>query len=170
MYSKLKIYSFKGLEVRTVEIDGKPWFVVRDLCAGLEIGRSGTNANDVAKRLLKSSELRKEFIPTTFCRGSLKQNTERKMLLTNESGVYALIMRSNKPEAQEFRFWVTSEVLPSLNNTGSYTMSQKSQEVQSTAGNGMLELPDAMEGVKVSLTLTGEIGQMRGIIGALLGQ
>ena len=170
MYSNLKIYSFKGLEVRTVEIDGEYWFVVRDLCAGLDIGRSGTNANDVAKRALKCSELRKEFIPTTFCRGSLKQNTERKMLLTNESGVYALIMRSNKPDAQDFRHWVTNEVLPSIRKTGSYTMSQKSQEVHPTAGNGMLELPDAMDGVRVSLTLTGDIDKLRGIIGVLLGQ
>ena len=86
MYSKLKIYNFKGLEVRTVEIDGKPWFVVRDLCAGLGIGRSATNANDVAKRILRYSELRMEFIPTTFIRRGVKRATERKMLLNPPYG------------------------------------------------------------------------------------
>lgn len=46
------------------------------------------------------------------------------MIFTDESGVYTLIMRSNKPQAQEFRHWVTSEVLPSIRKTGSYTMPQ----------------------------------------------
>ena len=170
MYSNLKIYSFKGLEVRTVEIDGEYWFVVRDLCAGLDIGRSGTNANDVAKRALKCSELRKEFIPTTFIGRNVKRVAERKMLLTNESGVYALIMRSNKPEAQEFRHWVTSEVLPSIRKTGSYTMPQVSQEAQPTAVENELVLPKLVAGVRVSLTLTGEIEKLREVIGALVGQ
>ncbi len=169
MYSKLKIYSFKGLEVRTVEIDGEYWFVVCDLCTGLGIGKNGS-ANDVAKRSLRHSELRKEFIPTTFIRGGVKQAAERKMLLTNESGVYALIMRSNKPDAQDFRHWVTNEVLPSIRKTGSYTMSHVSQEAQPTAVENELVLPKLVAGVRVSLTLTGEIEKLREVIGALVGQ
>ncbi len=49
----------------------------------------------------------------------------RDMIIINESGLYTLIMRSNKPEAKRFRKWVTSEVLPSINRTGMYDRTGK---------------------------------------------
>ena len=126
MYSNLRIFSFEGQNVRTVIIDCEPWFVVQDVCTVLGIKR----ACDVVRRTLRKSELRKEVIPTSFSRmGSVHEGT-RKMLLTNESGIYTLIMRSNKEEAIGFRAWVTEEVLPTICRTGSYTMKDAPAQAQ----------------------------------------
>ena len=97
--------------VRTVVIDGMPWFVAKDVCEVLEL-------SDVNKTVSKLDEDEK-LIRKLFVSG---QN--RDMIIVNESGLYTLIMRSNKPEAKRFRKWVTSEVLPSINRTGQYTMPQ----------------------------------------------
>lgn len=97
--------------VRTVVIDGMPWFVAKDVCEVLEL-------SDVNKAVSKLDEDEK-LIRKLFVSG---QN--RDMIIVNESGLYTLIMRSNKPEARRFRKWVTSEVLPSIRATGQYTMPQ----------------------------------------------
>lgn len=97
--------------VRTVVIDGMPWFVAKDVCAALGISKyrdAIASLDEDEGCLVKADTL-----------GGVQE-----MSAINESGLYTLIMRSNKPEAKRFRKWVTSEVLPSIRATGQYTMPQ----------------------------------------------
>ena len=114
------------VQIRSKIIDGTPWLVAKDLCDYLEL-------NDVSKaleRLDDDEKLTRKF----FVSGQM-----RSMWLVNESGTYALILRSNKPKAREFRKWVTSEVLPSLRKTGRYELGQPAQRrvVRKTRGEGV---------------------------------
>ena len=92
-------------KVRTVVIDGEPMFCLIDICKALEI----KNATDVAKRL-------DEDEVTRFNLGSQSGETN----FVNESGLYSVILRSDKPSAKKFRKWVTSEVLPTIRKHGMY--------------------------------------------------
>lgn len=94
-------------QVRTVTIDGEPYFVAADVCSCLSI----SNNRDAVARLDDDEKLM-SVIPT------LAQG--RNMTLVNESGLYNLIFQSRKPEAKAFRKWITSEVLPSIRKTGQY--------------------------------------------------
>lgn len=109
--SSLLPLNFKGCAVRTVMIGNMPWFVAKDVCEVLEL-------SDVSMSVAKLDDDEK-LVQKLFVSG---QN--RDMIIVNESGLYTLIMRSNKPEAWSFRKWVTSEVLPSIRATGQYTMPQ----------------------------------------------
>lgn len=109
--SSLLPLNFKGCAVRTVMIGNMPWFVAKDVCEVLEL-------SDVSMSVAKLGDDEK-LVQKLFVSG---QN--RDMIIVNESGLYTLIMRSNKPEARLFRKWVTSEVLPSIRATGQYTMPQ----------------------------------------------
>lgn len=108
MTEALTVFDFRGRPVRTVEsADGETFWIVKDVCDILGIG----NASDVI-RALEPSEL-----------ASIKTRSGsqmRPMNAVNESGLYALIMRSRKPDARDFRKWVTSEVLPSIRRHGGY--------------------------------------------------
>lgn len=107
----LQIFNYNGNEVRTVQKDGELWWVLRDVCAVLGIG----NATDVFGRL-DNDEKGVGQIETL----GGKQN----MNIINESGLYNVILRSDKPEAKPFRKWVTSEVLPSIRKHGTYMTEQ----------------------------------------------
>lgn len=97
-------------EVRTVVRDNEPLFCLADICKALEI----KNATDVSKRL-DSDEL------TRLNLGGQSGETN----FVSESGLYAVILRSDKPKAKEFRKWVTSEVLPSIRKNGGYIAGQE---------------------------------------------
>jgi prophage antirepressor-like protein len=102
---ELRTWNFEDHEVRTVEIDGEPWFVLADACKVLEL----SNPSMVAKKLDDDER-------TKFDLGRQGETT-----IINESGLYTIVLRSDKPQAKPFRKWVTSEVLPSIRKTGSYT-------------------------------------------------
>lgn len=100
-------------QVRTMLIDGDPWFVGKDVaeCLGYGNGKSLTNA--VANHVDEDDK------------GVTKMMTPggiQKMIIINESGLYSLIMSSKLPSAKSFKRWVTSEVLPAIRKTGSYNM------------------------------------------------
>lgn len=106
----LTVFKFEGTrEVRTVIKDGEPWFVAKDICDILGI----QNTSD-AVRNLDDDELVSEK--------AISGGQVREMLCVSESGLYALVMRSNKLQAKAFRKWVTSEVLPAIRKTGQYTV------------------------------------------------
>lgn len=111
--SEVSIVKFNTNAIRIVMKDDDPWFVAADVCAALGIGNV-TNA----VRSLDDDEATLYFIKGSFNNAI----QERKVNIVNESGLYALIMKSNKPEARKFRKWVTSEVLPSIRKTGQYVM------------------------------------------------
>ena len=89
-------------------IDGEPWFVAKDVCNVLGI----VNNKDAIKAL-DEDEVGKIYLTDALGR---KQETN----IVNESGLYNLIFRSNKPEARAFRKWVTSVLLPVVRKTGKY--------------------------------------------------
>lgn len=103
----LTIFNYQDTEVRTVVIDGEPWFVLTDLCRVLELSNSSMVASRLNEADLSTTEVR-----------SGGQN--RTMYVANESGMYEVVFMSRKPEAAAFRRWITSEVLPSIRKTGSY--------------------------------------------------
>ena len=94
--------------VRAMLRDGEPWFVAADVCAALEIA----NSRDALSRLADDEK----GVGNADTLGGAQQ-----VGIVNESGLYALIFTSRKPEAQRFRRWVTSDVLPSIRKTGAYT-------------------------------------------------
>lgn len=93
-------------EIRTVVVNDEPMFCLIDICKALEI----KNATDVAKRLDEDERTR------------LNLGRQGETNFITESGLYAVILRSDKPNAKKFRKWVTAEVLPSIRKTGSYGM------------------------------------------------
>ena len=106
-------YNDKDVQLRTKVIDGNPWFVAKDLCEILEL-------EDV-RRAVEPLDEDEKLTGEIFQSGQM-----RSMWLVNESGLYALVIRSRKPEAKKFRKWVTSEVLPSIRKTGRYEVGASS--------------------------------------------
>ena len=108
--NEMQVFNYKSSQVRTVEINNEPWFVLKDVSAVLDLG----SAHKVSERL---DEDERNQIPLTDSLGRKQETT-----IINESGLYNVILRSDKPEAKPFRKWVTSEVLPSIRKTGSYAL------------------------------------------------
>lgn len=116
MNNDIQIFNYNSNEVRTVQQNGEPWFVLKDVCDILGL----TDTSKISTRLDPDELTRIRFV-------SGGQN--REMLCINESGLYNVILRSDKPEAKPFRKWVTSEVLPSIRKHGAYMTQDKLQEV-----------------------------------------
>lgn len=95
-------------------IEDQPWFVATDICK-LLYTMNGSNASHFTRSLDEVEKLRGNRIPG---KGGFSP------LLISESGLYKLIMRSDKPTAKDFQDWVTKEVLPSIRKTGSYSHQQ----------------------------------------------
>lgn len=107
----VEVFSFNqsSTPIRVQVINDEPWFVAKDVCDTLFI----KNNRDAISRL-DGDEKATSVLPTQF--------GDKEMWLVNESGLYALILQSRKPEAKAFRKWVTSEVLPSIRKKGYYGM------------------------------------------------
>ena len=100
--------------VRTVEIDGDPWLVGKDVAKALGYAKPenaiGTHVDSDDKT-------------TTLIQGT-GSNYKSKAVLINESGLYSLVLSSKLPTARKFRHWVTSEVLPSIRRHGLYAVDE----------------------------------------------
>ena len=106
---ELRTWNFEDHEVRTVEIDGEPWFVGKDVATVLGY-QNGSKA--LSDHVDEEDKLNNESLSSLGQRGGW---------LINESGLYSLILSSKLPNAKAFKRWVTSEVLPTIRKTGSYT-------------------------------------------------
>lgn len=95
-----------------MELDGQPWFVAADVCRVLGIA----NVSDACSKL-GQTEIRSQRL------GDGRYG--RPSLLVYESGLYKLIMRSDKPEAKAFQDWVTREVLPAIRKDGGYILGEE---------------------------------------------
>ena len=116
--SALKVFEFENSRsIRVIDISGEPWFVAKDICEILEI----QNSRDTLAKVIDDEE---KGVAKIYTPGG-----EQEMTIINESGLYTLILRSNKPEAKKFRKWVTAEVLPTIRKTGSYSTIQKPEEI-----------------------------------------
>ena len=108
--NELRTWTFSGSEVRTVEVNGEPWWVLKDVCNVLEL----TTPARVAERLDGDE------VSLTHLTDSIGRQQETTII--NESGLYSVILRSDKPQAKPFRKWVTAEVLPAIRKTGTYSV------------------------------------------------
>ena len=115
----LQIFDYKGKEVRTVEKNGTIWWVLKDICGVLDMDTS--QIGKVAQRI--DEDERNQITVTD------KLGREQNMYVVNESGLYSVILRSDKEEAKPFRKWVTSEVLPSIRKHGAYMTQEKLEEI-----------------------------------------
>ena len=106
--NSLQLFNYNEKQMRTVIINGTTWFVLKDVCDILGI----THIKDTVNRL-DSDEVGQTEVIDSLGRKQLAY-------IVNESGLYNVILRSDKPEAKPFRKWVTSEVLPSVRTTGVY--------------------------------------------------
>lgn len=104
-----QVFNFEQNEVRTILVNGEPYFVGKDV-AGV-LGYS--NTKDALLRHVDSEDKMGSRITTS--------GQSREMTIINESGLYSLILKSKLPNARKFKRWVTSEVLPTIRKTGSYT-------------------------------------------------
>ena len=108
-------------EIRTIEHDGEPWFVGKDVARALGYGEGKSLANAVADHVAAEDKGVTEMVTP---------GGRQKMTIINESGLYSLIFGSKLESAMRFKRWVTSEVLPSIRKTGSYTVPKLSKEMQ----------------------------------------
>ena len=110
-------FNFNGNNVRTIADDqGEPWFVLKDVCDVLEI----TNPRNAAARIASSDK---------GVRAMDTPGGTQNITIVNESGLYDVILDSRKPQAREFRRWVTAEVIPSIRKHGGYLTERKIEEV-----------------------------------------
>lgn len=112
-------FSFENFSVRAINRNGEIWFVAADVCAAIDLGTEQIRRIDDDEKGLHLTQT---------------PGGKQEMSIINESGLYALILRSRKPEAKRFRKWVTSEVLPAIRKTGSYSVSiSKAQQGELSA-------------------------------------
>lgn len=107
----IRILNFNNSEIRVIEENSEIWWVLADICKTLEL----SNASIVANRLDEDEVTKLDLGGQTGITN-----------LINESGLYNVILRSDKPQAKPFKRWVTHEVLPSIRQTGSYSSLQAS--------------------------------------------
>ena len=119
MENKMQVFSSEQFgNVRAIMRDGEPWFVAADVCKALEIG----NPSQAIARLEDDEKM------NTLISNEGNQRGNPNMTVVNESGLYALIFGSRKPEAKVFKRWVTHEVLPTIRRTGGYVQQDREEE------------------------------------------
>lgn len=108
MENKLMIFENEAFgKVRTLNLNGEPWFVAADVCKALELG----NPSMTVERLDDDEK----GISTIDTLGG-----KQRMAIINEPGLYSLVITSRKPEAKAFKRWITHEVIPSIRKHGAY--------------------------------------------------
>lgn len=124
--NELQNFNFSGQDVRIITINDEPWFVGKDVADILGYSNSrkalSDHVDDEDKGVTKSDTL----------------GGNQNITIINESGLYSLILKSKKPEAKQFKRWVTSDVLPTIRKHGAYMTDKKAQDV--LHGNGLADL------------------------------
>lgn len=126
--SEVSVFHFDSFNsVRVLTVEGEPWFNANDVCEVLKMG----NSRQALDTHVDDDDVQKLDTIDSLGRSQLANHV-------NESGLYALILGSKKPEAKKFKKWVTSEVIPSIRKTGSYSLPTNevelpSQRIQTTA-------------------------------------
>lgn len=134
--NQLQSFMYESHQVRTVFMYDQPWFVAKDVCDVLDISKY----RDAVSRL--DQDERESVIVDTL-------GGKQEMTAINESGLYSLIMTSRKPEAKQFKRWITHEVIPSIRKHGAYmtpeTLEQTMQDPDFLIGilNGLKKEQEA---------------------------
>lgn len=120
-------------ELRTVEIDGEPWFVGKDVAEAL-------GYSNARKAVLVHVDAEDKGVTKWDTLGGTQQ-----MTIINESGLYSLILSSKLPLAKEFKHWVTSEVLPSIRKNGAYIRNQENMTPAEIVARGLIAAQKIIE-------------------------
>lgn len=155
--NNVSVFNFNQRSSHHRKKDGEIWFVLSDVCNVLEIGNVS----------MAASRLDAEEITLSTIEGS-----HRPTNLVNESGLYSLVLTSRKPEAKQFKKWVTSDVLPSIRKNGGYISGQENDDPEiimakalQVANNVILrktqELQQAQAERDHAITTKAEIGSRR---------
>lgn len=114
--NEIRIFSNPDFgEVRTLKINGEPWFVGKDVAKALGYGDGKSLANAVAKHIDDEDKGVTEM---------MTPGGKQPIIIINESGLYSLILSSRLPSAKTFKHWVTSEILPAIRKHGAYMTEQ----------------------------------------------
>jgi anti-repressor protein len=119
--SALSIFRYDESEVRTVLINGDPWFVATDVCRALDI----SNSRDAVDRLDSDGVGSADIIDS--------MGRKQSPTIISEAALYELAFQSRKPSAREFRRWVTTEVIPSIRRTGAYAVPESREQLLARA-------------------------------------
>jgi prophage antirepressor-like protein len=111
--NNIQIFKYEDNDVRTVDLNGEPWFVGKDVAAVLEY-------SNPRKALADHVDQEDKGVTKCDTLGGVQELT-----IINESGLYSLILSSKLPTAKQFKRWVTSEVLPSIRKNGGYISGQE---------------------------------------------
>ena len=136
--SNIQAFQFESLPLNVIDKAGEPWFIAKEVCEilGCICIKAGLSSYPwfIAKEVCEILELSTtsravenlddDEVSKTHTIDSLGRNQE--VLIISESGLYTLIIRSNKPNARKFRKWVTGVVLPSIRKTGGYALQEVS--------------------------------------------
>ena len=153
--SSLLPFHYEGAQIRVLtDSHGAPWFIAADLCSCLGI----RNPSDALSRL---DDDEKGLGSTETLKG------QQSLATVNESGLYALVLSSRKPEAKRFKRWITHEVLPAIRLTGSYAVpnlassqpalpanKQDSVNALLLIGQAIAQVPGVKAGIAMAATLT----------------
>lgn len=126
--NQLQQFMYGHQEMRTLNIDGEPWFVAKDVCEVLEIA----NPTQAINRL------------DTDERSMLNIGRQGEANVVNEYGLYSLILGSRKPEAKQFKRWITHEVIPSIRKHGAY-MTPQTIEQAITSPDFLIQLANKIK-------------------------
>lgn len=125
--NKVTIFKYEESKlVRTMNVSGEPWFVLKDVCDVLGLSTPAR----VAERL-DSDEVSQAHLIDSMGRS-------QEMTIISESSLYNVILRSDKPEAKPFRKWVTAVVLPSIRKNGGYIAGQEELSPQELMAKALL--------------------------------
>ena len=134
--NELKVFNYERNEIRTVLIDGEPWWVAKDVAETLGYAET----NNMVKRLDEE-----EFMSYKL------EGMNMKSVLINESGLYTSIIGSQLPTAKQFKKWVTSEVLPSIRKNGGYINNQENLTPEQIVANALVVAQNIIENQKLQL-------------------
>lgn len=133
MNSEIKTFEHPEFgSIRTTEQNGEPWFVAADVCKALEIG----NPTDAMRRLDADE---RTLVSIEGTSNGLPVNA------VNEPGLYTLILGSRKPEAKQFKRWVTHDVLPSIRRTGGYIAARVDDTPEEIMARALLIANDTIQ-------------------------
>lgn len=127
MDNNLQTWNYGSSEIRTIEKDGEPWFVGKDVAAVLGYAKP---ENAIARHVDDEDKSTTPFQGTAY---------ETRATIINESGLYSLILSSKLPNAKKFKRWVTNEVLPSIRKHGAY-MTDQTLEQALTSPDFLIQL------------------------------
>lgn len=138
MNNEIRKFDFRGASLRTLtDESGEPWFVAKDVCDIL-----GMSNPSMAIAALDKDEV-SQVEPKNYLGSENRSN--QAINIVSEPGLYRLVMRSRKPEANEFQRWVTHEVLPQIRRTGGYIPTSESDSDEDIMAKAVLVAQKTIE-------------------------